>query len=157
MAAMIASAHFTLMLRVLNTNLNGKETVRYALTAITGVGRRLSGLMCKKAGVDVAKRAGELNEEEIAALVAVLQNPLQCEVPEWFLNRRKDWKDGKTTQVYSNTLSTKLRDDLEVLKKMRAHRGLRHYWGLKAVASTLAPPAVGNCVAAGEGGGGGSI
>lgn len=129
--AMIASAHFTLMLRVLNTNLNGKETVRYALTAITGVGRRLAGLMCKKAGVDATMRAGELDEESIEKLVAVLQNPLQCQVPEWFLNRRKDWKDGTTSQVYSNSLSTKLREDLEALKKMRAHRGLRHYWGLK--------------------------
>ncbi len=130
-AAFIAPPTFTLMLRVLNTNLNGKDKVRYALTSITGVGRRMAGLMCKKAGIDMNKRAGELTEEETDRLVAVLQNPLQCEVPEWFLNRRKDWKDGKTSQIYSNTLSTKLRDDLEALKKMRAHRGLRHYWGLK--------------------------
>jgi len=27
-------------------------------------------------------------------------------------------------------LQASLRDDLERLKKIRAHRGLRHYWGL---------------------------
>lgn len=34
-------------------------------------------------------------------------------------------------QVVSNSLDTKLREDLERLKKIRNHRGLRHYWGLR--------------------------
>lgn len=34
-------------------------------------------------------------------------------------------------QIISNNLETKLREDLEILKKIRAHRGLRHYWGLR--------------------------
>ncbi len=28
-------------------------------------------------------------------------------------------------------MDSKLREDLERLKKIRAHRGLRHYWGLR--------------------------
>ncbi len=32
-------------------------------------------------------------------------------------------------QVMANVLDNKLREDLERLKKIRAHRGLRHYWG----------------------------
>ena len=38
---------------------------------------------------------------------------------------------GKTNQVMANFLDNKLREDLERLKKIRAHRGLRHYWGLR--------------------------
>merc|ERR1712130_113637 len=37
----------------------------------------------------------------------------------------------KTNQVMANVLDNKLREDLERLKKIRAHRGLRHYWGLR--------------------------
>ncbi|CAN1233216.1 40S ribosomal protein S18 [Linum grandiflorum] len=44
---------------------------------------------------------------------------------------KKDYKDGKYSQVVSNALDMKLRDDLERLKKIRNHRGLRHYWGLR--------------------------
>ena len=40
-------------------------------------------------------------------------------------------QDGKTTQISSNQIDAKLRDDLERLKKIRNHRGLRHYWGLR--------------------------
>jgi small subunit ribosomal protein S18e len=40
-------------------------------------------------------------------------------VPDWFLNRKKDYKDGRFSQVVSNALDMKLRDDLERLKKIR--------------------------------------
>ena len=37
----------------------------------------------------------------------------------------------KKCVIASNVLDTKLREDLERLKKIRSHRGLRHYWGLR--------------------------
>ena len=62
--------------------------------------------------------------------MTIIQNPRQFKVPDWMLNRKKDVKDGKYSQVVSNTLDMKLREDLERLKKIRAHRGLRHYCAL---------------------------
>merc|ERR1711945_18635 len=58
-------------------------------------------------------------------------NPRQYKIPDWFLNRQKDVKDGRFGQMLANQLDNKLREDLERLKKIRAHRGLRHYWGLR--------------------------
>ena len=60
-----------------------------------------------------------------------MQNPLQYKIPAWFLNRQRDVVDGKTTQLLSNAVDSKLREDLERLKKIRAHRGLRHFWGVR--------------------------
>lgn len=34
-------------------------------------------------------------------------------------------------QLMSSYLDSKLREDLERMKKIRAHRGMRHYWGLR--------------------------
>ena len=62
-----------------------------------------------------------------------MSNPRQYKIPDWFLNRQKDIKDGKYSQVMSNILDNKLREDLERMKKIRAHRGLRHYWGYVAI------------------------
>lgn len=50
---------------------------------------------------------------------------------QWFLNRQRDIVDGKDSQILANGVDSKLRDDLERLKKIRAHRGLRHFWGLR--------------------------
>ncbi|KAK9318194.1 40S ribosomal protein S18 [Lipomyces starkeyi] len=123
--------NFQHILRLLNTNVDGKIKIMYALTLIKGVGRRYSNLVCKKADVDLTKRAGELTVEELERIVTIIQNPTQYKIPAWFLNRQRDFVDGKDSQVLANQLDSKLRDDLERLKKIRAHRGLRHYWGLR--------------------------
>ena len=49
-------SNFQHILRVLNTNLDGKVKVMFALTSIKGVGRRFSNVACKKAEVDLNKR-----------------------------------------------------------------------------------------------------
>lgn len=122
---------FQHILRLLNTNVEGKNKVMFALTAIKGVGRRYANLVCKKADVDLNKRAGELTNEELERIVLIIQNPTQYKIPNWFLNRQKDIVDGKYSQVLANGLESKFREDLERLKKIRAHRGLRHFWGLR--------------------------
>ena len=63
--------------------------------------------------------------------MTIIQNPTQFKIPTWFLNRQKDIVDGKNSQILSNGVDSKIRDDLERLKKIRAHRGLRHFWGLR--------------------------
>ncbi|AOW04378.1 40S ribosomal protein S18 [Yarrowia lipolytica] len=123
--------NFQHILRLLNTNVDGRIKVMYAMCKIKGVGRRYANLVCKKADVDLSKRAGELTVEELERIVTIIQNPGQYKIPGWFLNRQRDFTDGKDSQLLVNQLDVKLRDDIERLKKIRAHRGLRHYWGYK--------------------------
>jgi len=77
------------------------------------------------------KRAGELTEDEIEEIKSVINAPMQFGIPKWFLNRQKDHKDGKFSQLVSQQVDQKLRDDFERMKKIRLHRGLRHYWNLR--------------------------
>jgi small subunit ribosomal protein S18e len=66
---------------------------------------------------------------QVEKLMTVMQNPKEYKIPNWFLNRQKDVRDGKFSQALSTQLDNKIREDLERLKKIRVHRGLRHYWG----------------------------
>merc|ERR1711997_320928 len=129
--SLISPDNFQHILRVMNTNLEGKRNTMFAITAIKGVGRRFANIALKKADIDMSKRAGELTEEEVERIITIISNPRQYKIPDYFLNRQKDIKDGKASQVLSNFLDNKLREDLERLKKIRAHRGLRHYWGVR--------------------------
>lgn len=122
---------FQHILRVLNTNIDGRDKIMFALTAIKGVGRRFSNLVLKKADVDLEKRAGSVTNEEIDRIVTIIQNPRQFKIPDYFLNRQKDFKDGKYAQLIANQLDFKKREDLDRLRKMRSHRGMRHYFGLR--------------------------
>uniref|UniRef100_A0A8B9RAS9 Small ribosomal subunit protein uS13 n=1 Tax=Astyanax mexicanus TaxID=7994 RepID=A0A8B9RAS9_ASTMX len=137
--SLVIPEKFQHILRVLNTNIDGRRKIAFAITAIKGVGRRYAHVVLRKADIDLNKRAGELTEDEVKKesfiqverVVTIMQNPRQYKIPDWFLNRQKDIKDGKYSQVLANGLDNKLREDLERLKKIRAHRGLRHFWGLR--------------------------
>ena len=54
--ALVANEEFQHILRVLNTNVDGKQKIMFALTSIKGIGRRLANIVCKKADVDMNKR-----------------------------------------------------------------------------------------------------
>jgi small subunit ribosomal protein S18e len=47
---------FQYIIRLLNTNIDGKQKIQYALTSIKGVGARYSNLVLKKADIDLTKR-----------------------------------------------------------------------------------------------------
>ena len=129
--SLVIPEKFQHILRVLNTNIDGRQKIAFAITAIKGVGWRYAHVVLRKADIDLTKRAGELTEDEVKRVITIMQNPRQYKIPDWFLNRQKDVKDGKYSQVLANGLDNKLREDLERLKKIRAHRGLRHFWGLR--------------------------
>ncbi|GFH25599.1 ribosomal protein S18 [Haematococcus lacustris] len=107
MGSLIAGQEFQHILRLLNTNVDGRVKIMYALTAIKGIGRRFSNIVCKKAEVDMKKRAGSL-------------------VHYWAASHSQ-LEYGLT----SGAIDSVMRDDLERLKKIRNHRGLRTYWGLR--------------------------
>ena len=60
-----------------------------------------------------------MSAAELEQLMLIVANPRTFKIPDWFLNRQKDHKDGRNSQLTSSALDTKLRDDLERLKKIR--------------------------------------
>ncbi|KAF6162910.1 hypothetical protein GIB67_021059 [Kingdonia uniflora] len=68
-------------------------------------------------------RAGELSATELENLMMIVVNPRQFKIPDWFLNRKKDYKNCRYSKVVSNALDMTLRDDLERLKKRKFTQG----------------------------------
>ncbi|XP_037597809.1 40S ribosomal protein S18-like [Cebus imitator] len=121
--SLVSPEKFQHIWHILNTNIDGQWKITFAMTA--------THVVLRKADIDLTKRAGVLTEDEVERVITIMQNPHQYKTPDWFLNRQKDVKDGKYTQVLANGLDNKIREDPEQLKKIQAHRGLRHFWGLR--------------------------
>jgi ribosomal protein S13 len=89
MGSLIAPDHFTHILRIANTNVDGRNKIMYAMTNIRGIGRRFSNFACKKGEVDMRKRAGECSAEDIENLMLIVQDPQSYKTPTWFVNRQR--------------------------------------------------------------------
>lgn len=122
---------FNYIVRMLNTNVDGRLQIPYAVAGIKGIGRRMGMLMCRILNLDDHRKAGDLSEEEREKVKAFIVDPSAHGVPAWFLNRQRDITDGNTMQITSTMVDTYLRQDLERWKKIRSNRGLRHYWRIR--------------------------
>jgi len=121
---------FRHIVRILDTDLDGKLRVPYSLCGIKGIGRRVARAIVTSAGINADKRMGELSDEEIERLKAAISTA-DKRLPTWMLNRRRDLISGEDKHLMGSDLILKLRDDLNLLRKIRSYRGIRHERGLK--------------------------
>ncbi|MHC1686474.1 MAG: 30S ribosomal protein S13 [Methanothrix sp.] len=120
------------IVRILNTDLAGKKQVHMALTGIKGVGRRCARIFTDKAGVDPHATLGLLPDAEIDKLKNVIEEGAASKIlPIWMLNRRGDIETGADVHVMGMDLNMTLREDLDLMKKMRSYKGIRHERGLR--------------------------
>ena len=71
----------------------------------------LFNLNCKKAEIDIDRRAGTLS--------LLIYNPKQLKVPDWFVNRQKDFVTGKITHCVIDILIGAVCSDIARMKKDR--------------------------------------
>lgn len=116
---------FRFLVRIANTDLDGKKSVVSALAGIKGVNDRLSRVIATHAGVEKRIRIGELDDESIDKLVDSLET-VGDYAPTWMINRRMDPDSGDDIHLVGAEIDLTLRDDLNNLKKIRSWKGLRH-------------------------------
>ncbi|KAA0001723.1 MAG: 30S ribosomal protein S13 [Thermoplasmata archaeon] len=120
---------FKYIVRLASTDVNGKKPVRYALTQIKGIGNSLATVIADEAGVDRNIRIGKLSDEEISKLDEIITS-IQEWAPPWMRNRRRDRETGNDLHLIGAEIELKRREDINLLKKIRAYRGIRHEKGL---------------------------
>ncbi len=76
--SLIANEDFQHILRVLNTNVDGRQKIMFALTSIKGVGRRFANLVCKKADVDMSKRQVSSGSHKVMTALIVMSSSNCC-------------------------------------------------------------------------------
>jgi len=121
---------FKHVVRILDTDLDGKKSVAYALCGIKGIGRRVAWTIAIFAGVNPEATMGELSDNEIERLKAVINN-IEKRLPAWMLNRRKDLTTGEDMHIMGSELLLKIQEDINLMRKIRCYKGIRHERGLK--------------------------
>ena len=67
---------FRFILRIFNSNIDGKQKIPFAIRRIRGIGRRLSTVITQKAGLDVNGRAGDLTDDNLEKIIDIVSKPL---------------------------------------------------------------------------------
>ena len=123
-------AEFKHIVRLGNTDIDGKKQILVAMKKIKGVDVMYANAILSLAGVDKTKKAGDLKDLEVQKIQDVLLNSSKMGIPSWLKNRREDLETGEDVHLLSSDLMLTKDDDIKKMKKTKSYRGLRHQWGL---------------------------
>jgi small subunit ribosomal protein S13 len=120
---------FKYIVRLSNTDVDGEKNVVYGLTSIKGIGVHMATLIADKTGINRNMKIGDLNDSQIEKLQKIIDN-VDKNAPGWMLNHRKDYDTGEDIHLIGSDIDMRLRDEINILKKIRSYRGIRHERGL---------------------------
>ena len=96
------------MARIAGVDLPRNKRAEIGLTYIFGIGKTTSRDILAKAGIDVNKKVGELNDEEVASIRAIIQSDYKVE----------------------GAMRSEVQMNIKRLMDIGCYRGLRHRKGL---------------------------
>ena len=124
-------AKYSLLIRMIQTSIEGHRKIPFGLSQIRGVGRRLAQAIVRVAGMDPDRRIGLLTEEELEKLEKMIKDPVKFGIPRWMVNRQKDLRTGDYRHVSGTDLELLLKMDIDRMKRTRSWKGIRHMYHLK--------------------------
>ena len=120
---------FKYIVRIAATDIDGNKPTRYALTQIKGINYMVANAILKHTGLDGRERIGNMSDEDIEKLSHAIETINEW-LPVWMRNRRKDLYTGEDKHLISTEIELTLREDINLLRKIRSYRGIRHERGL---------------------------
>lgn len=121
---------FKFIVRMAGTDINGEKKIIDGITSITGINYRISHILTKELGVPKDNLMGDLTDDEVKKLVELIDD-IPTLLPPWLLNRQRDLETGEDTHAIASELSMAEREDINLLRKIRSYRGIRHETGQK--------------------------
>ena len=120
---------FKYIVRLSNTDINGEKNILYGLTTIRGIGLHMATLIADQTGINRYMIFGDLTDDQIQKIQEKIDS-ITNNAPDWMLNHRKDSETGDDIHLISTQIDTKLRDEINIMKKIRSYKGIRHERGL---------------------------
>jgi len=119
------------IVRIANTDIDGDKKLVHGLTSIKGIGMHMGSLIANETGIDKSVKMGDLTDAQIEKIQKALDDVINS-APGWMLNHRKDYETGEDIHLIGAEIDMRLRDEINIMKKIRSYKGIRHERGLTA-------------------------
>jgi len=118
------------IVRIANSDLEGKRSVQYGLTGIKGISRRTAKIITVNAGVDPKAILGYISDADTERLQSSVDS-ISSILPSWMVNKQNEIMSGEDRHLIGTDVLLGLNEDLNLMKKMRSYKGVRHDRGLR--------------------------
>lgn len=122
---------FRHIIRICGTDVEGSKKLAYGLVKIRGLGINLAKAVVKAAQLNPNARIGNLSDEAVQKIEAIINNPEKVGLPSFLYNRRKDPESGVDKHLQGSDLALRVKMDIDFMREIKCWKGLRHSLGLK--------------------------
>lgn len=119
------------LVRVASSEIKGELPTKIALTKIKGVGDVMSDAVIKVLKLDPNHTFGLLDDAEFERIEKCLNAPMEFGIPVHLMNARKNTITGIDQHLVGPELIIHKKNVLDVMKKTKSYKGMRHAYGLK--------------------------
>ncbi len=120
--------NFRYIVRISNTDIEGKRKVIDSIRKIKGIGFSLANALCSLSGIDKNTRTGNLSDAEVGRIEGALKD-IHLKLPLWMLNRRRDIESNASAHLVSTDLTFAQENDIRQMQRIRSYKGIRHMAG----------------------------
>lgn len=114
------------LVRLIDADLPGQKPIGAAMRLVKGVSFSMANAVCIILNLDPKIKSGDLNEKQLKDIENVLRNPDNHKIPQWMLNRRRDYDTGKDLHLLSNDVRFSKENDVKRMRMMKSYKGFRH-------------------------------
>ncbi len=118
------------IVRIADTDIDGNRSIQYGLTSIKGINRRVAKIVSLNSGLDPIATIGYLNDADIDKLKSSVDN-ISTVLPTWMMNKQNNILTGEDRQLLGMDVLLSKNEDINLMKKARSYKGLRHERGLR--------------------------
>ncbi len=123
------------IVRIAGKDIRGHVKLRRSLLRVTGISHGIapmvSKVLKKELNLNQDMEVGELTDDQIEKIDAILFKLNEHGVPKFMLNHAKDFDSGTDKHVIMNDLIYALSQDIDREKKTYTWKGYRHAYGQK--------------------------
>ena len=134
-ANIVERENFKGIVRIGGKDVRGHIKLRNALLRVQGFSHTTalvtSNVLASELKISPFMQVGELSDEQIEKIDDIIFNLHKYNIPEFLMNRRKDFVSGENRHVVMNDLIFAVTQDVDREKKMFSWRGFRHAYGQK--------------------------
>ncbi|MFH0922970.1 MAG: 30S ribosomal protein S13, partial [Candidatus Micrarchaeota archaeon] len=129
------SKDFRGIVRLAGRDIDGHYLVKDAIRRLKGIGHNLGvtlvKLIEKELGIKSVELIGNLSEDQLAQIEALVKTPGSHGVFSFMLNRQNDVESGKDLHLVSTDLTFMIKQDVDRERETRSWRGWRRSIGQK--------------------------
>lgn len=130
-----AEANIKGIKRIAGKDVSGDYVLTKALLRVRGIGKSLNravaNIISAKLGIAKNVQVGDLSDEQIEKIDAIVTNLEKQGLPVFMLNRRNDYMEGGNKHVIMNDLIFANKQDVDRDKAIYTWKGYRHAYGQK--------------------------